>query len=69
MDLDVEVLRQTVNAWLVRTEVPDDSDTARLVTKEVWIPKSQVTDTDCLAAGDVGYMTITPWIAQQKGWM
>ena len=31
------------------------------------IPKSQVKETDCLAEGDEGTMTITPWIAKEKG--
>lgn len=29
----------------------------------LWLPKSQVTQTDCLAVGDEGYMDIPEWLA------
>lgn len=32
----------------------------------VWLPKSQVTKTDCLAVGDDGYMEIPEWLANQQ---
>jgi hypothetical protein len=31
------------------------------------MPRSQVKETDCLAEGDEGTMTITNWIAKEKG--
>ena len=32
----------------------------------VWLPKSQVNKTDCLAAGDEGYMDIPQWLADKN---
>ncbi len=57
--LDVEeILRGTEKAFLVLLE--DD--------EEVWLPLSQIKDADDYAAGDVNCtITITKWLAEQKG--
>lgn len=36
--------------------------------REVWIPKSQITDDSTVnAKGDVGTLVITQWLADEKG--
>lgn len=34
--------------------------------EDVWLPLSQIVDTDCENIGDAGYVVITSWIAKQK---
>lgn len=51
----------TDKAYLVELKNLDNK------TEQMWIPKSQVKSTDCLAEGDEGTMEITEWIAKQKG--
>jgi len=58
--IEVTVQRLTEKAYLVETEDCENN------TVEIWLPKSQVKETDCLAEGDEGYMDITRWIAKQK---
>ena len=62
-EIEVTVNRITEKAYLVTLENPNNNQK----TEEMWIPKSQVKDTDCLASGDEGTMEITAWIAKQKG--
>jgi hypothetical protein len=61
LDIDVEVKRITEKAYLAVISRPGSKPL------ETWIPKSQVKETDCLAPGDSGTMTITYWIAKEKG--
>lgn len=61
MEIEVTIMRMTEKAYLV--EIPQEGSKPL----EEWIPKSQVKETDCLAEGDEGTMTITPWIAKEKG--
>ena len=63
IEIEVTVLRITDKAFLVELENLENK------TEEMWIPKSQVKETDCLAKGDEGTMEITQWIAKQKGLM
>lgn len=62
-EIEVTVKRITEKAYLVELENPANNNK----TEEMWIPKSQVKDTDCLAEGDEGTMELTMWIAKQKG--
>lgn len=34
--------------------------------KEIWIPLSQLKDTDCLAKGDEGYFLVPHWLAEKN---
>lgn len=58
---DVTVKKITERAMLV--VVPRENGKP----EEMWLPKSQIDETDCLADGDEGYIVITEWIAKQKG--
>ena len=68
MEIEVKIIRITLKAYLVEMDV-EDSESALPKKTEEWIPKSQVTETDCLAEGDEGTMEITEWVAKQKGLM
>lgn len=35
--------------------------------EKFWIPLSQVLDTDLEKKGDIGHITLTDWIAKEKG--
>lgn len=61
VDIDVTLKKMTDKAYLVELKNLDNK------TEQMWIPKSQVKSTDCLAEGDEGTMEITEWIAKQKG--
>ena len=61
IEIEVTVMRITDKAYLVELENLENK------TEQMWIPKSQVKETDCLAEGDEGTMEITAWIAKQKG--
>jgi hypothetical protein len=61
VEINVEVRQITEKAYLVVITGPN----AKPV--KTWLPKSQVKETDCFAEGDEGTMTITYWIAKQKG--
>lgn len=54
----VKCLQETDRAVLVEF---DDGD------KE-WIPKSQIEGGEVWAPGDEGTMTVTGWLAQERGW-
>lgn len=58
---DVTIKRSTEKAVLIVTETPDGKPV------EIWLPKSQIKETDCLADNDTGYVVVTEWIAKQKG--
>lgn|GEM_PF-2520401 len=60
---DVLVKRVTEKAFLI--SLTDDEGKP----VEMWLPKSQIRETDCLADGDKGYIIMTGWIAQQKGFI
>ena len=60
IEIEVTVKRVTEKAYLVECEDAENK------TVEIWLPKSQVKETDCLADGDEGTMEITMWIAKQK---
>lgn len=63
VEIDVEVVKVGRLATLVKTDV-DGED------QEVWIPNSQIVSSCRDANGNVdtiGKMTITQWIAEQKG--
>ncbi len=59
VEIEVEVLRETDKALLVRTAEGD----------EVWIPQSQIDDDSEVYSvkSSPGTMTVTLWIATQKG--
>lgn len=69
MRIDKSCARETV--WIKGVEALKETPKALLCltpTKEVWIPKSQITeDSEVLAEGDVGTLVITEWIAGEKG--
>lgn len=56
---DVKIKRLTDKAYFVATK--DKKGKA----VEIWVPKSQVVETDCLAENDEGYMLVKPWFAEQ----
>lgn len=58
--IDVAIRKLTEKAMLIR--VIRDGNIV-----EVWLPKSQVKETDCLAADDTGYVIIPAWLAKEKG--
>lgn len=60
VEIEVDVVRMTEKAYLVKAWDTDNKEV------EVWIPKSQVVETDCLAPGDSGTMEMSRWIALQK---
>jgi hypothetical protein len=62
IEIEVTLEKITLKAYLVQTLNPK---TAKL--EKMWLPKSQVKNTDCYAEGDKGTMEITEWIAEQKG--
>jgi hypothetical protein len=61
IEIEVTVMRITDKAYLVELENLDNK------TEQMWLPKSQVKGTDCLAEGDEGTMEIAAWLAKQKG--
>lgn len=61
IEIQVVVKRITAKAFLVEILREEGKPL------ETWMPRSQVKETDCLADGDEGTMTITNWIAKEKG--
>lgn len=61
VEITVEVRQITEKAYLVVVTRPNAKPL------QTWLPKSQVKETDCFAEGDEGTMTVTYWIAKQKG--
>jgi hypothetical protein len=61
IEIQVVVKRITAKAFLVAIAREEGKPL------ETWMPRSQVKETDCLAEGDEGTMTITNWIAKEKG--
>jgi hypothetical protein len=59
ISVDVKIKRLTDKAYFVATK--DKKNKA----VEIWVPKSQVVETDCLAEGDEGYLILKPWFAEQ----
>lgn len=57
---NMKIKKVTNKAFLICCEDAKSDDV------EVWIPKSQIGETDCFAEGDAGYMQVTEWIAQKK---
>lgn len=57
ISIDIEMIKITEKAYFVSTQ----DKTGKKI--ETWIPKSQAIETDCLAAGDQGYLIIKPWFA------
>ncbi len=54
-----KIVRETDAAFLVRLEDGDE---------EVWLPKSQISDPEDYEVGDEDVtISITEWLAQQKG--
>jgi len=56
---DVTIKRMSEKAYFVATKDKKGKSV------EIWVPKSQVVETDCLAEGDEGYMIVKPWFAEQ----
>lgn len=58
VDLEVEILKETDKAFLIATD-----------GKEYWIPKSQTLPDESTvdSEGDKGTLSITDWIAEEKG--
>ena len=52
---DVSLIRESEKALLVS-----------IGGEEVWIPKSQIEDTDVKEPGDEGFIEIPEWLAQEK---
>jgi len=60
-EIPVTIKKITEKAYLV-TLVNEDNKKV-----DEWIPKSQITETDCLAEGDEGTMSIAAWILKKRG--
>lgn len=60
---DLRMVTETDMAILV-VNVDDDDDDA---DAGIWIPKSQIEDTDRDEPGDEGYIEIPEWLADEKG--
>jgi len=58
IDFDVEVVKETEKAFLLRVDGDEE---------EIWVPKSQVIEDGALLEGETGTMTLTTWVAEQKG--
>ena len=57
----VRVNRMSVKAWLVSTAATKD-----VPSKTFWLSLGHIKETDCLAEGDEGYVTIPAWVAKAK---
>lgn len=57
VELEVEITRETEKAYLINHGGK----------KDVWMPKTQVRDVRGLGYGITRVMTITVWIANEKG--
>jgi len=57
---EIELFAQTDLALLVGPEGYDEEDA-------VWIPRSTVEDTDLEDVGDVGFLEVQEWVADEKG--
>jgi hypothetical protein len=59
-DVTVEgtVKRITRKAWLI--------DIVKPKKMSIWIPSSQLKDTDCIAENDTGYFVLSHWIAEKN---
>lgn len=54
------LMRESKKAILVKfDDAPEGS--------EVWIPRSQVEETDLADVGDVGYIEVPYWVAEDRG--
>jgi hypothetical protein len=56
IDIDVQVLHETAQAWLVTDGVPETS---------VWVPKSQCEISET-GFGGIMRLTLPEWLAQEK---
>lgn len=61
LEINVTVKKITEKAYLV-TAVNEEGKKV-----EEWIPKSQVSETECLAEGDTGKMAVADWLVKKKG--
>lgn len=52
-----EILKETELAFLIRVDEGDD----------LWFPKSQIADASDYKEGDKGTISVTEWIANEKG--
>ena len=55
--IEGKILKETDAAFLIKVDEGE----------EHWIPKSQISDPDDYKEGDIGTISITEWIAEQKG--
>lgn len=60
-EVNVTLKKITEKAYLVQTV----SEEGKKV--EEWIPKSQVAETECLAEGDTGKMSVADWLVKKRG--
>lgn len=61
---NVLVLRATDRALFVRLPETEEWD-----EEETWIPRSQVVEGDEWEVGDEGTLSVTEWLARQRGWV
>ncbi len=54
--IEAEIVQETEAAFLVRID-----------EEEMWLPKSQIADPDDYQVGDIGTVSISEWIAKEKG--
>lgn len=60
--LEVTVDKKTAKAWLIQVTSGASLKNPGAVWQSYWVPESALVETDCLAAGDKGYMIVKRWI-------
>ena len=66
VDMIITSESATGKAWLVQVTGGPTLTTGKQ-WEPLWIPKSSVVETDCLAEGDEGYMVLEYWLAESNG--
>mgnify|MGYP003669259839 FL=1 len=66
VDMIITSESATGKAWLVQVTGGPTLTTGKQ-WEPLWIPKSSVVETDCLAEGDEGYMVLEHWLAESNG--
>jgi hypothetical protein len=67
---DVKCIAESKNgkSLLMRKECEEFEDEPD--PGKCWLPKSQITeDSEVYEVGDEGTLTITEWLAEQRGWL
>lgn len=73
-DIDeVECVAESKNgkSLLMKCECEEfEQDESHNNDKKCWIPKNQITDdSEVYKVGDIGTLSITEWLATERGWL